>query len=80
MLGAITTALFRLVPGRGDDGRRQRVAVLEETCGAPTMRDVGKLADEGLREGLRRLQAKTPATPAPQHTARRREREPGEEG
>jgi hypothetical protein len=80
VLGTITTELFRLVPGRGDDGRRQRMAVLDETFGAQTMRDVAKLADDVLRKGLRRLQAKVPETPAPQKIARRREREPGEEG
>jgi hypothetical protein len=80
VLGAITTELFRLVPGRGDDGRLQRMAVLDTTLGAQTMRDVAKLADDVLREGLRRLQAKAPGTPALQKTARRREREPGEEG
>ena len=80
VLGAITTELFRLVPGRGDDGRRQRMAVLDEIFGAQTMRDVAKLADDVLRKGLRRLQAKAPETPALQKTARRREREPGEEG
>jgi hypothetical protein len=80
VLGAITTELFRLVPRRGDDGRRQRMAVLDETFGAQTMRDVAKLADDVLREGLRRLQAKTPETPAPQKPGRQWEREPGEEG
>jgi AAA domain len=80
VLGAITTELFRLVPGRGDDGRLQRMAVLDETFGAQTMRDVAKLADDVLREGLRRLQAKATGMLAPQKTARRREREPGEEG
>jgi hypothetical protein len=80
VLGAITTELFRLVPERGDDGRLQRMVVLDETFGVQTMRDVAKLADDVLREGLRRLQAKATEMPAPQKAARRRVREPGEEG
>jgi AAA domain len=77
-VGAITTELFRLVPGRGDDGRRQRLALLEGCSGKPTMREVATLADDVLEAGLQRLLAKGEGRPTP--TRRRRGREPGEEG
>jgi hypothetical protein len=78
VLGAITTELFRLVPGRGDDGRRQRLALLEGCFGKPTMREVAMLADDILEAGLQRLLAKGEGRPTT--TQSRREREPGEEG
>ena len=77
-LGAITTELFRLVPGRGDDGRRQRMALLEACFGKPTMREVATLADDRLEAGVQRLLAKEEGRPTT--TQGRREREPGEEG
>src|SRR6266511_632385 len=76
VLGAITTELFFLVPGRGDDGRQQRIALLEECFGKPTMREVATLADDVLEAGLQRLLAKGEGRPMT--TRRRREREPGE--
>jgi len=78
VLGAITTALFRLVPGRGDDGRRQRLALLEGCFGQPSMREVATLADDQLAAGLQHLLAQGAGRPTT--TRRRREREPGEEG
>jgi AAA domain len=78
MLGAITTVLFRLVPGRGDAGRRKRLALLEACFGKPTMREVATLADDQLEAGLQRLLDQGAGRPTP--TRRRREREPGEEG
>jgi hypothetical protein len=78
VLGAITTALFRLVPGRGDTGRQQRLALLEACFGKPTMREVAMLADEVLADGFQRLLARGKSGPTT--TRRRREREPGEEG
>jgi AAA domain len=78
MLGAITTALFRLVPGRGDAGRRQRLALLEACFGKPTMSEVATLAGDILAAGFQRLLAKEEGHPTT--TQGRREREPGEEG
>jgi hypothetical protein len=78
LLGGITTELFRLVPGRSDDGRRQRLALLEGCFGQPTMREVATLADDRLEAGLQRLLAKGENRPTP--TRHQREREPGEEG
>jgi hypothetical protein len=78
LLGAITTELFRLVPGRGNDGRRQRMALLEGCFGQPTMREVATLADDVLEAGLHHLLAKEEGRPTT--TQGRREREPGEEG
>jgi AAA domain len=78
LLGAITTELFRLVPGRGDDARRQRMALLEGCFGKPTMREVATLADDRLEAGVQRLLAKEEGRPTT--TQGRREREPGEEG
>jgi hypothetical protein len=78
VLGAITTALFRLVPGRDDDGRRQRLALLEACFSQPTMREVATLADDVLEAGLQRLLAKVEGRPTT--TQGWREREPGEEG
>ena len=78
LLGAITPELFRLVPGRGDDGRRQRMALLEGCFGKPTMREVATLADDRLEAGVQRLLAKEAGRPTT--TQGRREREPREEG
>jgi hypothetical protein len=68
-LNAITQALFRQVLDRGETGRRQRMALLEECFGKQTMSEVTRLADDLLEAGLHRLLAKAG-----------REREPGEEG
>jgi hypothetical protein len=68
-LNAITQALFRQVPDRGETGRQQRLALLEACFGKPTMREVTTLADDILAAGFHRLLAKGG-----------REREPGEEG
>jgi hypothetical protein len=78
LLGTITTELFRLVPGRGDAGRRQRLALLEGCFGKSSMSEVATLADDRLEAGLQRLLAKGEGRPTT--TQGRREREPGEEG
>jgi hypothetical protein len=78
VLGAITAALFHLVPGRDDDGRRQRLAFLEACFGRPTMREVAMLADDPLEAGLQQLLAQ--GADRPTTTQGRRAREPGEEG
>jgi hypothetical protein len=78
VLGAITAELFRLVPGRDDDGRRQRLALLEACFGQPTMREVATLADDVLEAGLQRLLATGEGRRTT--TKDRRAREPGEEG
>jgi AAA domain len=68
-LNAITEALFRQVPDRGQAGRQQRLALLEACFGKPTMGEVTKLSDDILAAGFHRLLARAG-----------REREPGEEG
>jgi hypothetical protein len=68
-LNAITQALFRQVPDRGEAGRRHRRALLVACFGTPTMSAVARLADDLLEAGLQHLLAQ--AGP---------EREPGEEG
>jgi hypothetical protein len=67
-LNAITQALFRVMPDRGETGRQQRTALLEACFGKPTMREVAMLADDRLEAGLQRLLANG-----------EREREPGED-
>jgi len=68
-LNAITEALFRQVPDRGQAGRQQRLALLEACFGRPTMGEVTTLSDDILAAGFHRLLARAG-----------REREPGEEG
>jgi hypothetical protein len=68
-LNAMTEALFRQVPDRGQAGRQQRLALLEACFGRPTMGEVTKLSDDILAAGFHRLLARAG-----------RAREPGEEG
>ncbi len=67
-LNAITQALFRMTPDRGGLGRQQRTALLEACFGKPTMREVARLTDDVLEQGLQRLLAQGGG-----------EREPGED-
>ena len=78
LLNTISTELFRQVRARGDAGRQQRLALLQECFGRPTMREVATLADDVLAAGLHHLLAMGEGRPTT--TQGRREREPGEEG